>query len=483
MQQLSFSPIRAGAALLGVAAITFACSKLLSVNAATTGFFFLLLTLAVATVWGLVEAVATSLAAMLCYNFFFLPPLGRFTIADPQNWVALFTFLVTALVASHLSDRAKKRALEAKLRQTETEQLYALSRAILLTDTTQPIGSQASQGIAQIFGADAVMLLDSASGAMFHGGAGELPDADRLLRQVVIQGAPHSNSATSVDAWPITLGGRPIGALAAKGIHLSDSAAQALLNLVAIALERVRTEEATNRAEVARQSEEFKSTLLDAIAHEFKTPLTSIKAASTSLLAEGDVLRAEHREMLAIIDEETDRMSLLVTEAVKISQIDAGKVKLERAAVEIESVLKSAVSNFNGRGDERLRGLDGLPVLPKVFVDAEMMSLALRQLIDNALKYSPPFSEILLRADSEPDRVVIRIIDHGPGIPERDRDKIFEKFYRRASVRDRVPGSGLGLHIAREIVRAHGGELWVEEGQNAGSQFCLALPCFLEAQA
>ncbi|HNY39927.1 MAG TPA: DUF4118 domain-containing protein [Bryobacteraceae bacterium] len=483
MRRLSFSPIRAGAAILGVAAVTVACARILPVNAATAGFFFLLLTLAVATVWGLAEAVIAAVVAMLCYNFFFLPPLGRFTIADPQNWVALFTFLVTALVASHLSDRAKKQTLEAKRHQTETEQLYALSRAILLTDTTQPIGSQVAQHIARIIAADAVALFDSNSGLTFHGGVDELPNVEQALRQVVIQGAPRSDPPTSVAAWPIALGGRPIGALAAKGIHLSDGAVQALLNLVAIALERVRTEEATNKAEVARQSEEFKSTLLDAIAHDFKTPLTSIKAASTSLLADGDTLRAEHREMLAIIDEETDRMSLLVTEAVKMSQIDAGKVKLERTAVDVESLVKSAVSSFSSRGDERIQGTDSLKEMPKVLVDTEMASLALRQLIDNALKYSPPPSVIFLRADSEADRVVIRIIDQGTGIPERDREKIFEKFFRRASVRDKVPGSGLGLHIAREIARAHGGDLWVEEGSKTGARFCLALPRFVEAKA
>ena len=133
---------------------------------------------------------------------------------------------------------------------------------------------------------------------------------------------------------------------------------QALLNLVAIALERVRTEEATNKAEVARQSEEFKSTLLDAIAHEFKTPLTSIKAASTSLLSEGGAFSPAQREMLSIIDEETDRLNLLVTEAVKMSQIDAGKVKLDRSAAKIDVLWKTAIASFNGRGDDRIRAFE-----------------------------------------------------------------------------------------------------------------------------
>jgi two-component system, OmpR family, sensor histidine kinase KdpD len=475
MRRAQFSPLLLALALFGVAAVTFVCSRVLPVNASTAGFFYIMLVLAVATIAGLTEAIAASVASMLCYNFFFLPPVGRFTIAEPQNWVALATFLTTALVASHLSDRAKKQALEAKRRQRETEQLYSLSRSILLTDASQPIGSQAAQHIAQIFDSNAVVLYDSPTGGSFVGGSGDLEGIEPLLKQAVVQGVHHRDESRDVEIWPITLGGQPIGALAAQRMRLSDGAVQALLNLVAIALERVRTEEAANRAEVARQSEEFKSTLLDAIAHEFKTPLTSIKAASTSMLAGGSALAPEQRELASIIDEEADRLSLLVTEAVKMSEIDAGKVKLQRAAVSVDGLFDAAISTFSGRGDDRIRRLPA-PDLPRVFVDPEMIGLALRQLIDNALKYSPPSAVVELSAEEVQARVVISVVDTGPGVPQRDREKIFDKFYRRSSVRNKVPGSGLGLHIAREIARTHGGDLWMDLERETGSQFNLALP-------
>ena len=316
-------------------AITVVFSQLAPVNAATAGFLYLIVVLGTAAVGGLAEGVIVSVVAMVCYNVFFLPPIGRFTIADPQNWVALFTFLLTALVASHLSDRAQKRAMEAKLRQRETEQLYELSRAILLNDASQPIGSQVAQHIAHIFDLPIVVLFDSTTGRSFPGGAGDLSGLEPIFQQVTSHGNAHHDPATGVDFWPISLGGRPIGVLAAKGAGISEGAVQALLNLVAIALERVRAEESANRAEAARQSEEFKSTVLDSIAHEFKTPLTSIKAASTSLLAGGESLGSPQRELASIIDEEADRLSLLVTEAVKMSEIDAGKVKLERSPVSV----------------------------------------------------------------------------------------------------------------------------------------------------
>lgn len=471
---------RVALALCGVAGTTFVCSG--RVNASTAGFAYLLLVLALAASWGLTEAIVASVAAMLCYNYFFLPPVGRFTIADPENWIALAAFLVTALVASHLSDRAKQQTLEAKRRQLETEQLYALSRAILLTDAAQPIGPQAAQHISQIFGASGVLLFDSQTGSCFQGGPVELRGLEDCLKQAVLQGSHRYEKETGADVWPISLGGHSVGALAVKGLQTSDGAVQALLNLVAIAIERVRTEDAANRSEAARQSEEFKSTLLDAMAHEFKTPLTSIKAASTTLLADEERLKPETAELLSVIDEETDRLTSLVTEAVRMSQIDAGKVRLERSALSVDALLEPAISSFGSRAEGRIERIEA-PANQRIYVDPEMIVLALRQLIDNALKYAPPTSSIKVWTERRENRVLIHVADQGPGIPEQDRERIFEKFYRRQKVRDKVPGTGLGLHIAREIARMHGGDLWLEPAETGGSQFCLALPAFAEAAA
>ena len=466
-----------GLGLAIIAAITVLCSRVLAVNATTAGFAYLLGVLAIATAWGLIEAVVASVVAMLCFNFFFLPPVGQFTIADPQNWVALFAFLVTALVASHVSDREKRQAVEAKARQKETEQLYALSRTILLTDPSQSVGRQAAEHIANIFDCRAVALYDAKSGDIFRGGAEDLPEIEGKLKQAVIQGSNGRDGTVLVTA--INLGGQPIGSLALKGLAVSDGALQALLNLVAIALERVRTEETANRAEAARQSEEFKSTLLDAIAHEFKTPLTSIKAASTAMLSGS--LAAESRELATIIDEEADRLSFLVTEAVRMAQIEPGKIRLDRTPVDVGQLLRRVIRHFQSQADGRELKLMASEGLPRVWADHDLMSLALRQLIDNALKYSPPGSPIDVTAALKDTRVIIRVRDRGPGIPERERERIFDKFYRRPNTKLHVPGTGLGLYIAREITRAHGGEAWVEGGAGGGSEFCVSLPVMLES--
>ncbi len=458
--------------LAAVAVVVVIFSKILPVNPSTIGFFLLLVVLATATAGGFVASAVVSVAATLCCNYFFLPPIGQFTIADPANWVALFTFLLTSLVASHLSDRARQEADDAKRSQEATERLYALSRAILLTDAARPIGPQAAQSIAQIFDLPAVVILDGKSNATYRGGPADLEGIDERMREVVRLGARHQEQ--QLDIWPIALGGKPIGALAMKDMRASDGAVQSILNLVAIALERVRTEEAASKAEAARQSEEFKSTLLDAIAHEFKTPLTSIKAAATGLRVLNTQLPADQSELVSIIEEETDRLSQLVTEGAKMSEIDAGKVTLKRAMTSGNALIEATRSGFS---NDRVCLAAQPGVDPSLWVDPDLIVLALRQLVDNALKYSGSDTPVTCRADSGGHQVLIRVIDQGPGIPERDRERVFEKFFRRPGVRNRVPGSGLGLHIAREIARIHGGDLWVEPAATgSGSEFCLALP-------
>ena len=468
--------LRAALSLALVAGITLICDRLFSVNATTAGFAYLLGVLWIAATWGVVEAVLASTVAVLCFNYFFLPPIGRLVIADPQNWVALFSFLATALVASHLSDRAKRQAVEARNHQRDTEQLYALSRAILLSHPDHSTGRQVALQIARIFDCPAVALYDAPSSEVYSGGSEDLPGIESKLKQAVLQAMPLHEPASGLLVAPVTLGGRPIGSLALSQSSLSDGALQALLNLVAIALERVRSEEIANRAEVARQSEEFKSTLLDAIAHEFKTPLTSIKAASTSLLSEGEAMPAPWRELTSIIDEETDRLSLLVSDAVRMAQIDAGKIRLERRRIGIHDLCEGALAHFGQRLEGRTLSNSIGGDLPQVLVDRDLIELALRQIIDNALKYSAPASPLEISAEVDGDRVTILLRDRGPGIPEKYLDRIFEKFYRKDLVKQHIPGSGLGLHIAREIVRAHGGDLWARSEPGHGSEFCMALP-------
>lgn len=461
--------------LLLVAATTLACYRFFPVNATTAGFAYIIGILVIATAWGLVEATVGSVAAMLCLNYFFLPPIRTFTVADPQNWVALFAFLTTSITASQLSERAKRRTREVLDRQAELERLYALSRAVLLSDTQQPLAKQIAHLIARTFDLPAVLLYDRASGEIHRAGPEDIQGADDKLKEAATQGTQFHDAATRSTISSVRLGGEPIGSIAIQGASLSDTALQALANLVAIGLERVRSQEAANRAEAARQSQELKSTLLDAIAHEFKTPLTSIKAATTALLAAPPGSGEQH-ELLTIADEEADRLSRLVTEAIQMARIEGGKMQLNRQLHSLGPLVSGALQQMKPLLDGRNVILEIAPDLPPLLADGDLVQLALRNVVTNALKYSPPEGKITISARPGESSVVIAVKDEGFGIPEGEQVRIFDKFYRSPRDRRQVTGAGMGLTIAREVMRAHGGDVSVRSAPGQGSEFLLTLP-------
>ena len=466
-----------------IAAITAVAFRLVPVNATTVGFAYVVAILFIAAHWGLTEALVGSFVAVACFNYYFLPPIRTFTVADPQNWVALIAFLATSITASHFSTQAKKRTLEAMDRQREMEKLYALSRSILLIEPTRPVPKQLAMQIAQSFAADAVALYDRDSDEFFRAGPEDFHDSDGRLRQAAVEGTLFRDEAARSVVTSVRLGAQPIGSLGIHGVELSDSALQGLSNLVAIGLERLRVQDAASKAEAARQSDELKSTLLDALAHEFKTPLTSIKAASTALLSSNALNPEQQRELVSIVDEETDRLSVLVTEAIQMARIEAGRVVLRRASHTVQDLVESALDKLRPAVEDRNVQVNIAAGLPPVWVDGELIEVALRQLIDNALKYSPPGSPVSLAAEAKDDRVIISVSDHGPGIPEAEQTRIFEKFYRAEASRHQIPGAGLGLVIAREIIHAHGGEIWVDSRPGQGATFQFFLPVSTREQA
>ncbi len=224
----------------------------------------------------------SSVVGMLCFNFFFLPPVGTLTIADPENWVALLAFLVTAVVASHPSASVKKRAFEAIRRQQEVERLYELSRSLMPLNKQSPMAEEIADRIAQVCGLPGVAIFDRTRDRADRTDPTNQFISDSKLRDIALQGTVLHDSLSKLSVLPLNLGGKSIGSLAILGASISETAVNAIGNLAAIAVERAHAEEAASRMEAARQNEEVKSMLLDALAHEFKTPLTSIKAAASS---------------------------------------------------------------------------------------------------------------------------------------------------------------------------------------------------------
>jgi two-component system sensor histidine kinase KdpD len=468
----SLSRTSIGLALVALATVV--CLRIPGINTTTAGFVYLIVVLGVAARSGFKESLIVSVTADLTFNFFFFHPVGTFTVADPQNWIALAAFLLTAIVASHLSARVRRQSAEAWERQSEMERLYAFSRRILLMDAAKAVAPQVAQQIAQSFDVSAVALYIVASGQVFRGGDGELPGLEPLLKQVTGEGAPATDHDRQVTIVPIVLSGNTIGSLGLQRPALPHGALQALVNLIAIALERERSAETAAKAEVERQSQKFKSTLLDAVTHEFKTPLTSIKAAATSLLGASPPLTGLMRELAEIVDEEADRLTRLVTEAVQIARIEAGHIQISKKPVALDAFVTKILARFQSNCGERPIRVNFGGTPPAVEIDANLVGLALGQLIDNALKYSRSNAPIDIRCVPRNEMVEIHVHDAGPGVPVDQRERIFDRYYRPSMSPSEASGSGLGLYVAREIVRAHGGDLWLEENTGPGTEFCMS---------
>jgi two-component system sensor histidine kinase KdpD len=462
--------LRLVAASALIAIITVVYTKILPVNPTTVALTYLIGILLIASGWGMAESTTASLVAVACFNFFFLPPVGTFTIADPQNWVALVAFLITATVASQLSVRARRRNVEALARQRDLERLYALSRSLLLSEGGATLPGGIARHIADAFELRSVGLFDARTDAVSWAGPGDMAIIDSRLRDVARRAVSSRDAGMVVTA--IQLGGAPIGSLAIPEQGLSDTVLQSIANLSAIGLERARAEEATARAEAARASSELRATVLDALAHEFKTPLTSMKAASSDLLASPSTSAKDH-ELVAVIDEDLDRFQALVTDAVQMLRIDAGDFAVHPGRHRLADVIASVVR----ASERRLDGHQLVSHVPNdlnVDADRELLGLALRQLLDNALKYSPPTSTIEFAATRN-GSVDISVRNSGSVIPEREQRRIFERFYRGAQA-GHVPGTGMGLSIVQQIAKAHGGALTVTSASQAGTTFTLSLP-------
>ncbi len=468
--------LRICASMAAIGLVTFVAFRVVPVNATTVSLLYLFTVLLIARNWGLAESGTASFVATACLNFFFLPPVLHFSIADAQNWVALFAFLATAVVVSQLSTLARLQTQSAIDRQQEMERLYALSRNILLSNTSESVAKQVAAQVAQAFNFAGVSLYERSSGEIYRAGVADLRDWDDRLREVALQGIFLQDPATGTVVTAIRLGSQPIGSIALRGVMLPDSALQSVANLIAIDLERSRSIDAANRADVARQSEKLKSTLLDAVAHEFKTPLTSIRAAASALREDMASATPYQKELATIVDEEAAHLGRLVSEAIQMAQIEAGRVHLRRRLEPLREIVVRVLGSLPIENSGHTVATVLPEDLPPVNVDPELIELALRLVVDNAMKYSPANSPITVKAHHAESRLVIGVRSEGPGIPEAEQSKIFTKFYRPDGPSRQIPGTGMGLSIAREIVQAHQGQIWVESAPGIGAEFCISLP-------
>lgn len=467
--------------VVGAVALITAFAYKMHLNAATAALMFIFGVLLASAYWGLRYAVTLALCGAASFDFFFLPPVGTFTINDTKNWIAFLAFLITALVATKLGDQARRETESAKQRRREVERLYALSQRLLTSENVLELLNALPGFVRDTFAVSDVAVIAADHPSIYRSPTNAQFD-EKVLRSTLLRGEPVTEGGIAY--VPLRLGMRTVGAVSVSGKELSRQTLDALGSLAGLAVERARALEALSKHQAEQEHDRLRSALLDSVTHEFRTPLTSIKASVTTLLSGAKVDDSARKDLLTVIDEETDRLNRLVGEASEMAQLDAGMFKLDLGPHSMWEAVQPALQDAKA-------SLENHPVevgteydsLPKVVMDVPRIREVLMHLLENAGKYSAAGTPIKVSSEVNGDWMVTSIADRGPGIDSFEQSLIFEKFYRGQNQRYTAPGTGMGLAIAKVIVEAHGGKLMLVSQLGSGSVFSFTLPVEKRSQA
>ncbi len=422
----------------------------------------LVVVLLVALRRGLLQASITSLVAVLCLDYLFTQPLFTFTVSDPQNWISLITFEISALFVSKLSSKVRSHAARVDQQQRRAMSLYELSRALLYVQEQRPIADQLSPLIRELAGVEGVAFW-----MKMEGGSTDPRSPLSGLVQAAYEACTEERNLDDIpnrrSSRTLRLGVTVIGGMALEGWEPDPFIADAIASLAALAFERSRANRQESRAEIARDAEQLRTAVLDGLAHSFKTPLTAIQTASSGLLAVGQ-LTAMQTELVSIIDDRATMLAQLTTQLLQTAALDAKQIRLHRTTVSLTDLIDNVVRERDEEVQQRITlhiplGLDGDDV------DAPLFELALQQLVDNAAKYSAPRTVIDVTVEQGRWETVVAVSNVGRvgfSIRPDETTKIFERFYRGTRSEYGPAGTGLGLSVVQKIAEAHGGRAWVE---------------------
>jgi len=456
----------------GLALLTYS-GFVLKTNLLTISLLYLLIVVGVASFFGFWQATVTSIAATLLLDYFFEPPIFSFEVANSGILVALLTFEATALAISRLQGREMRRAGEAAINRLGMERLYELSRSSLLMDLHEPPGPQLVVLIHRIFGTEAVALFDMNVGRQDRMGDWSVDEED-LAKECYLHNAEATHERGDLAQRILRAGPRAVGALVIRG-NLDPLVVDALASLAAIAMDRNRWIEKEERAESARKGEELRAAVMDALAHEFKTPLTAVQTASSGLLELGG-LTAAQTDLVRLIDGEAVRMNELCTRLLKTAKLEKERVGLETGDVNLRELIDQVLADVGTAGEKnRVEVMQEEPALT-LRADRGLLAMILTQLIDNAKKYSTPNTPIEITTRKSHSDVLIAVHNFGSSIRIDDRERIFDRFYRSPDSKKSVPGTGIGLSVVKKAAEAHHGHVWVISDDKEGTTFYLSLP-------
>jgi two-component system sensor histidine kinase KdpD len=475
----------------------------------TAMMLFVPVIVGIASVTGVRTSATAAVVAFLALDFLFVPPYYTWTVASVSEWIGLVVFLVVALVTGQQTARLRGREREAVRGREELALLNRLAFRIASERSVSAVAEFAVSQVVESLGASRAALWSASGDARARciaraGSGGSAPDEERLVEWVLrngkavgmppSEGVPYDLRVVSVTASEAIAGARARGVhvplqttAGLEGVLFADAPdagrfsaedgrlLAAIANLVASALERQRLAGDAAHAEALREADRLKSTLVDSVSHELKTPLAAATARVTGLVEEGEGVGSAHvREELAAVSTDLGRLNDSIGDLLDLSRLESDAWQPRFELAEVSDVLGTVLSKLpTGRGRVRFDLGEGLP---DVRVDFAQLARAISNLVENALAYSPPDSEVAVGARGLDGAVRLWVEDSGPGIPDAEKNAVFEKFHR-GSVAGRAPsGTGLGLAIAREIVRTHGGTLGVEDVDPHGARFVMTLP-------
>ena len=461
------SGIRAIPGTLLVGLVTAICYAL-RLDLTVTGFLYLIVVVLQSLIGDFVSSAVVSIIADLCLNFFFAPPLFSFRVSDSSDFWALIAFLITGLVITRLTTKVRREMQVSERHRSEMKLLYELSQRLFALDPREAMLPRSVALFRTVFGLRAACLYDGMNADLHSDGHSQTGLADRT-RAVYISRQDSDDAVAGVFIRTLRISGNTMGAIGFEGLRDAELTAGPLAEVAAATLGRARVFRVASHADAAAQAEVFRGAILDALAHEFKTPLATIVTAAGGLRETGG-LRPEQLELAEMAETEASRLGLLTSRLLRIARLDREEVKPQLELTDLAELVTHLADQYEERWTGRKLFLSKDVPAAEVLADAELLRLAVRQLLDNACKYSPSGAVVKIGITQQHEVVTLRVWNSGNPLPVNERTRIFERFYRGTEARQVAPGSGLGLYVARKIIQAHGGSLDLESEDTPNSE-------------
>jgi two-component system sensor histidine kinase KdpD len=460
---------------VAIALITYFCFRS-RLNLSVTGFLYLIVVVLQSLRGNFASSAFVSVLTVACLDFFFTPPVFSFEVTNSLDILALISYLITGLVITRLTTRVRKEAAVSDNQRRQVDLLYQLAKQLLALDPGGDLLSRSAERFREVFNLNAVCLFDAISGE-FHGAGNSLSGLAVRTRSACQLGQDADDVAAGVTVRYLRATGKKIGAVGFEGLRGCELTIGPLAALAAAVLERTRAFQSASHAAATAQAEVFRGAVLDALAHEFKTPLATILTAAGGL-READSLHPQQLELAELIETETSRLSGLTSQVLRTSKLDRKDMKPRLMRTDMTGLVCGLVDEYSRQCTDRKFVANGM-ISTEVLADRNLLELAIRQLLDNACKYSPPGSEIVVSVEGSKERAAVRVLNTGKPICRSERSRVFERFYRGAETRHLAPGSGLGLYFAHQIICAHGGSMELEDTTTVSDDataFRLTLP-------